>query len=654
MIIFIIFNLVWAQEYNLKTLNNKNFFCQCGNIGHSLITLPLNLQNIKNIVFENINVFVPSKVSSLRAAASSSFVYEFKDFEESVKKMILQYSKSINVKILEDDMQYKFFIENQAEYFKSKLWNSLNITSDSFSVQLKKLNQLCKTDKDCVNVKIEGNINLNKPILKHIEKGTENEIVKDKLDYLYSCKRCIESIIYSHKVFNSNVFLSISDVFLSKDFSISNSNIFGEKLINIFNRNKQQINDLYLIYGNIYSVKTIIDYFIDKYAENMNILMTKRKFFTKHFSNIYNKLNISIIYDQDVLETMYYDNVRGETYENPYLEDSNKVIDILIEKNIYPYNLMSLSADNANIRLIFSKSHWNSDKINSKRLKRKNENEMNNKIMKMKLDIIGKRETYWFSPWFIPKNMFQKDRNYKKRIEEIYNITKTIIQNNHLDHIYFFTEHDIVLELKNIIEKTTFTNTVNIVIYKRIKFCEIFKLADKFIEMNRNKNNLQNSEDNEIRIFANSDVYPSINFFKKLKNDPRLIDKDTSFALTRWNVDKKIMKNNLFENKDDYCNHYYEDVFFKYGSSQDAWIFSGKLNEKSKNCTLMGDFYFGLPGCDSVLSSQLRDIAGYKRTINPSLTYKICHEHSFGLRTYLGVKGIETVKGHHTGLATIH
>jgi hypothetical protein len=107
-------------------------------------------------------------------------------------------------------------------------------------------------------------------------------------------------------------------------------------------------------------------------------------------------------------------------------------------------------------------------------------------------------------------------------------------------------------------------------------------------------NNLSGNED--INVVANSDIY-----FKDRFKGPM---PGQSFALTR----------------------YEGDVFLNRRDSQDAWVFSGKINVP-KYC----DFHIGVPGCDNRLAREL-SVAGYQ-VLNPSLTIKTYHLHK-GQKSY--------------------
>lgn len=666
-----LFLLLYTIFGNCENTNGKNYYCQCGNIGHSLITLPLNLKNLKNIDLDNLRIYVPSQHSKLRVAGATQFTYKFSNIKNDFKKILENNNllfQNVIFENLENNAEYNNILNVITKNFKSKLWNTLNITEKTQTKQLNFLKKKCINAKTCLEIKIDREHNLNKQILDDIIKGTEDRIVKDKISDLLSCKFCLKDIINipTDNDLKKNAYVSISDTFVSKYIKLVNLNDYNTNNVNIFSKSKNSINDLYVLYGNVESIYSLLDYLIAKYQISLNLLSSKRKFFTKYFSNIYNILNVSVIYNDQIMQSMFYDHERGETYENPYIEDVYPVLLDLKHNNIYPYSNMNISPDNTNIRVLFSKEVWNGEKIKQIREERRSKLKLKQQWLEKKLKQINskmKRNIYWFSPWFVPKNRYSKNRSYNDRLKEIYNITQYIVENDYLNSAYFFTELDIVRELKNKLDKINLKNKVNIVLSKRVKFCEMFYLAELFINnlkttiMNTNNNNKMsennenNMEDYDIRVFANSDIYPSTMFFEKLLNDSRLLDNECAFSLTRWNVDKKIPKNNIVNvGREDFCNYNFDDIFFKHGSSQDVWVFSGKLKNNMLNCSFMGNFYFGIPGCDSAITAQLRDVAGYKRIINPSLKYKTCHEHTYGLRTYLGDPDVRTAQWHHMGL----
>lgn len=50
--------------------------------------------------------------------------------------------------------------------------------------------------------------------------------------------------------------------------------------------------------------------------------------------------------------------------------------------------------------------------------------------------------------------------------------------------------------------------------------------------------------------------------------------------------------------------------------------------------------FYSLPGCDSFLASELRDIAGYRRITNLSKKIITCHLHISSYRTWYGKQGV--------------
>lgn len=87
----------------------------------------------------------------------------------------------------------------------------------------------------------------------------------------------------------------------------------------------------------------------------------------------------------------------------------------------------------------------------------------------------------------------------------------------------------------------------------------------------------------------------------------RSLDRQQAYALTRWDVIGDTVS--LF------------DVPY----SQDAWVFRGPPRKG-----LVGDYPFGVPGCDGRFAHEL-DAVGY-RVMNPSRSIRLIHHHSSRIR----------------------
>ena len=138
-------------------------------------------------------------------------------------------------------------------------------------------------------------------------------------------------------------------------------------------------------------------------------------------------------------------------------------------------------------------------------------------------------------------------------------------------------------------------NKINTLNHEKIKMIEISerpKFNDFFKLINRISN------ENDINIIANTDIYfdDSLRLLKNIKLY------NTCFALTRWDVwgDGRARLTEL----DD---------------SQDCWIFKGKINH------IIGNYSFGVPGCDNRLAHEITE-AGYSLS-NPSISIKTHHLH---------------------------
>ena len=125
---------------------------------------------------------------------------------------------------------------------------------------------------------------------------------------------------------------------------------------------------------------------------------------------------------------------------------------------------------------------------------------------------------------------------------------------------------------------------------KRPTFKELFALTKQYPD--------------HVNIVTNSDI-----FFPESILQVKTIQYRECYALSRWDyvTGGKIK---LLENKD----------------SQDTWIFRG-----GSMCE-MGDFKFGLPGCDNRIAYELKE-SGYKVT-NPSKRIKTVHLHLSEVKSY--------------------
>ena len=109
-------------------------------------------------------------------------------------------------------------------------------------------------------------------------------------------------------------------------------------------------------------------------------------------------------------------------------------------------------------------------------------------------------------------------------------------------------------------------------------------------------------------IISNSDIY----FDDSLLLLDKIDMKNTCVSLTRWNV----MKDGKL-------------VFYKTKTSQDCWIFRGKIKEQLEETT---KFHLGQQCCDNVFINKLY-ISGY-RTINPCKDIKALHLHNVKFREW--------------------
>lgn len=192
---------------------------------------------------------------------------------------------------------------------------------------------------------------------------------------------------------------------------------------------------------------------------------------------------------------------------------------------------------------------------------------------------------------------YYKDENDDRYREYMFCLNK-LIKNSLIDDIFILCSDKLYLNDKKI-KKISFND------FPRYK--DFFNLIDLI------------SNDDDINIIINSDCYIEENDLELIKNN---LKKDQAYLLSRWD----ILSMNPFVSK------HFDDVYklhkgFRYGCSQDAWIFIGKTKKE-----LFGDFGFGRAGCDNAIAYEFKT-AGY-RIYNPSLDIKIYHYHLTDKRTY--------------------
>jgi len=129
----------------------------------------------------------------------------------------------------------------------------------------------------------------------------------------------------------------------------------------------------------------------------------------------------------------------------------------------------------------------------------------------------------------------------------------------------------------------------------RPTFNQLFRMANEKV-----------SKPTDITIIANSDI-----FFDEeaIRNIKRYIQKNTCFALSRWDV------------KDNFAS------LFNRADSQDVWAFQGEIPYIEG-----ADFTLGIGGCDNKIAYLLNE-SGY-RVINPAQSIRCYHVHDSNYRTY--------------------
>lgn len=116
------------------------------------------------------------------------------------------------------------------------------------------------------------------------------------------------------------------------------------------------------------------------------------------------------------------------------------------------------------------------------------------------------------------------------------------------------------------------------------------------------------SNEEDINIISNMDI-----FFDHTLSLALNIDKDTVYAISRWEIERDGSKS----------------MFYNVGGSQDSWIFRG-IPRKD----LRGDIRIGVGGCDNRFAHYLINEAKY-RVINPGKFIHANHVHKSSYRTYV-------------------
>lgn len=182
------------------------------------------------------------------------------------------------------------------------------------------------------------------------------------------------------------------------------------------------------------------------------------------------------------------------------------------------------------------------------------------------------------------------------RLRELLFCIEKNIHCRHIDHIYILNEGSNVSTFAKS-EKITIRN-----IDKRPVYNDFFSWINEV------------STANDINIIANTDIYfdNGIEIVKYINLQNRCL------ALTRWDI-KPDGTAKLFE------------LF----SSQDTWIFKGKIKHVN------GSFPLGIRACDSRIAYEIQK-AGYK-VKNPAYSIKTYHVHLSKFRTYEQTKKMRKI-----------
>jgi len=175
---------------------------------------------------------------------------------------------------------------------------------------------------------------------------------------------------------------------------------------------------------------------------------------------------------------------------------------------------------------------------------------------------------------------FYTDKNPARNKELLYCINKNI-DNPFIKHIIFIYDN------KNC-KLVQSPKIINVPLENRPTFTDLFKIANCFTKT---------------KIIANSDIY-----FNETLQHCQNIAPETVYALCRWDFD---MHGQLY--------------FYNHADSQDAWLFSGKIE-----CNV--NYGIGWPGSDNGIAYEL-DKAGYK-VKSPALTVQAIHWHKTNLHNY--------------------
>jgi hypothetical protein len=176
---------------------------------------------------------------------------------------------------------------------------------------------------------------------------------------------------------------------------------------------------------------------------------------------------------------------------------------------------------------------------------------------------------------------YYEEKNPLRKSELDYCIDHNV-NSLYIDRIYILNE-----SCENFISP----KITSIKICKRPTYNDFFKLVN------------QETSQDDINIIANSDIY----FDSSISIIANKINNNTCFALTRW-------EDNILP------------YFYKTDSSQDVWIFKGKVK------TVKGNFTIGRWACDNKIAYEIKN-AGYK-ILNPSLSIFAYHLHNSGVRNY--------------------
>ena len=180
---------------------------------------------------------------------------------------------------------------------------------------------------------------------------------------------------------------------------------------------------------------------------------------------------------------------------------------------------------------------------------------------------------------------YYPDKNKERDTENIAAINHNINCES-IDEIILLLEKN--CKYPGDLSKKTKTKALN----ERPSFNSIIKIGNSF------------AREEDITVFCNTDIYFD-NSVKKVVE----LSKNEVFALSRYDFIKNEPK-----------------LFARY-DSQDAWIYKGKLS-----CNSIGLYYFGVPACDNVFVTELKNV-GYKVS-NPCFSIKCYHLHASNFRDY--------------------